>query len=411
VDQVIVGKFGIGVILSICEICIFLNKNDIDKLGASYPKLIFAASFILFRLLPFFVIYSVFNFEPQSDVPIFYESAKAAIRGGIVFRDFQTVYSPLFPYLTSLLIPLWDNPKSVVLILILLEGIFVWTTNLLVYTKLNPFKTLVYLALPSSFIFSVLGGQEDILMWGFLTIILLVYSKKSNAMLLGILTGIALLCTKFIFILIIPAIVFYAKDWKKTLQVLLGLGLIGLPTFVILFQTSNWAFLGPISEANIPRTPNLISFFHTITNGLSPLGPKYLNWMGLGLIELFLAYLIVKFREKLRFTHFMLCIFLLLFIWLMLIQQSSYANYEYAYALPLVFLFDWKSKKDFAIFLLFNFLFAIQPAIWWRNGLLQINSLSELAVPIKLCLFVLETILVVGMLYWMRRIYKSFSIV
>lgn len=404
-DLIVFGKIALSIFFVLFEVFIFHKRNFIQRLAEKYSALFFFGVFCIFRLIPFLLIYIVFQFDTTSDVPIFYDSAKMAIEGNFVYRDFQTSYSPLFPYLIGLIVPFWQSSKSIVLILILLEAIFVWACTNLFHLNKPHFKSLVYYSLPSTFIFSILGGQEDILMWGFLSLLILMYLKNRNVILVGIIGGLVLLLTKFIFILILPGIVFYFKGFKEQCKVLLGLASIGIPTFVILYHYSHWGFLWPLTEANVPRNPNLWSFFHTVSGGLSPYGPRYLNWLGLAFIEILLSYVILKYRNTISFESFLPAAFVLVYIWLMLVQQSSYANYSYAYLLPLVFMLNWESTKEFYFFLAINFFFAVQPAIWWRNGLVNIQGLHELTEPLKLVLFVMEVFLIGGMIWMMQKVF------
>ncbi len=405
-DQIILGKTVLAVLLGICEIVFYKYKDFIEKIGSQRPIIFYVLVLFVFRFIPFLSIYYVLNFETTSDVPIFYESAKAAISGGVVYKDFQTSYSPLFPYLIGLILPFWNSSKAIVFILILLESVFVWSSRKLTSFK-NPFYiTLFYYALPCSLVFSVIGGQEDVLMWGFLSIVLLIYLKNKKHFILGISLGFALLLTKFIFVLIVPAAFFYFKNRSEQLKVMLGLITVGLPTFVLLYCSSKWGFLYPLTEANVPRTPNIWSLFNTLTGGLTPYGPKYVNWIGLGLIELLLIYVVMKFMSTVAFEKFISASFVITYAWLMIVQQSSYANYAYAFLLPLVFILPFNSK-EFYVFVGFNILLVIQPAIWWRTGLIRVEHLGQLKEPLKLFLFLAELVLIFGLLWIIKKVIRS----
>jgi hypothetical protein len=89
---------------------------------------------------------------------MFYDSAVSASKGGVVYRDFDSAYSPLFPYLTVIPLWFWDSPKSIILEMVGLELLILWGTLRL--TRLSVYYALIYLLLPATFILSVLGGQE-----------------------------------------------------------------------------------------------------------------------------------------------------------------------------------------------------------------------------------------------------------
>jgi hypothetical protein len=164
--------------------------------------------------------------------------------------------------------------------------------------------------------------------------------------------------------------------------------------------------LYPLTEANVPRTPNIWSLFNTLTGGLTPYGPKYVNWIGLGLIELLLIYVVMKFMSTVAFEKFISASFVITYAWLMIVQQSSYANYAYAFLLPLVFILPFNSK-EFYVFVGFNILLVIQPAIWWRTGLIRVEHLGQLKEPLKLFLFLAEIVLIFGLLWIIKKVIRS----
>ncbi|MHA8050987.1 hypothetical protein V7S79_07710 [Aquirufa sp. ROCK-SH2] len=401
---IIFVKMAVAVLLSIFSFIILTQKVLIESLASKNRTFFFVSSFTLLRILPFYLVYIFFNFSPTSDVPIFFDSAKGALNGGFVYRDFQTVYSPLFPYLISIILPFWYHSKAIVLVLILFELVAVYLTYILSNDEYKYVKILFYLSLPTGLVFSVLGGQEDILMWGFISVVLLVFQGRKRHFLSGVLLGFGCLFTKFLFILIIPAFLLYLKKWKTFL---IGMSMVGLISFYVLYHNSGFAFLGPLNEANIPRTPNLWSFLHTITNGISPFGQKYLNWIGLIFIELLVITISLRYKKIHSLPLFIQGVFIQLFVFLMIIQQSSYANYAYVFILPLIFYIEFDSFLERSFFLGLNILLVIQPAIWWRNGLPYINSYVDLMNPIKLILFLMEIYILLGLFWIMLKVDKK----
>ena len=93
----------------------------------------------------------------------------------------------------------------------------------------------------------------------------------------------------------------------------------------------------------------------------------------------------------------------------MLIQQSSYAIYSFAYLLPLVYLVNWEKKSEFTLFVLLNGVLAIHPAIWWRTGLVYINQWSDLGNALPLTLFFLECVLLFGMWWFMKKVFQTLN--
>src|SRR2546428_2583767 len=84
--------------------------------SAQFLRLSVSALFLT-RALLFTLIYLVLQYEVPSDVGgAYYSEAKAALHGGLVYRDFHSTYAPLFPYLAAIAVKIWDSAKSIVLL-------------------------------------------------------------------------------------------------------------------------------------------------------------------------------------------------------------------------------------------------------------------------------------------------------
>jgi hypothetical protein len=393
----LVYKLILGVFFTLLLLASLFLKNRIEPEINKSPVTFLLLFFLVFRLFPFFVVYFYLGFDARSDVLMFYDSAISAAKGAWVYRDFESAYSPLFPYFTVLPLWLWDSPKAIILQMILLEFVILWGTIKL--RGASTFQGLLYLLLPASFILSVLGGQEDIFMWGVIVLALLVFKRNKNYLILGIVLGCGLLITKALLILIIPGILIAVKD---RINFFMGLLLVGIPSLVILYLNIGMDFLSPIQQANDPRLPNIWSILHPLTNGFIPLGPKWLNWVGL-LSILFIGYLYIARNRTENFPDKLPHLFLVVYMWLMISQQSSVVNYAYAILMPLVF---WgnKSNKPFfwVVMVLLNFAVILQAPLWWGMGMIYFHSISDLLVPMHALEYFLE-LLVVGSLFWFLK--------
>lgn len=389
-------KLSIGLFLSIIFLVLLYSNKEV--LIVRNRTVTLFSSFFFLRILPFFIIYIVFNFDARSDVEMFYESALGAKRLGFVYRDFDSAYSPLFAYITALPLFLWNSPKAIILFMILVECVIVWFT-INFYKSKNALKLgILYLLLPGSFVFSILGGQEDIWMWLFVLLGIYFSKIEEKPFYLGLALGFGLLITKALLVLYIPAILVFSK---KPLHIFYGLLLIGIPSLGFLYLHSELSFLSPIQQANDPRTPNIWSIIHPLSDGLIPIGPKILNWIGLLSIQSLGIYFAVKLKNRIPISEFLLYNFLIISIWLMIIQQSSLANYAYVYLLPLIFFLKLeKSKKTMIILLLFNILIIVQPALWWGLKMPVFHSLLEINLPLEKLEYSLE-VMILALLFWL----------
>jgi hypothetical protein len=407
-ELMVVAKFLLGLFFSLVILFFLKFKKEITAIFNKKPIYFYFGLIFISRILPFIIIYLVLGYDSRSDVNMFFDSALKALQGGFVYKDFDSAYSPLFSYITALPLIFWNSAKAIILLMIFIEALVAWFTYKYYSESIHSAINLVlYFFLPGSFVFTVLGGQEDLWMWAF--VLWAIYKSKSNPVFQGIILGIGLLCTKALLVLYIPAILIFSQ---KPFKILIGLLIVGVPSLVILYINSELLFLSPIQQANDPRTPNIWTILHPLTNGLIPLGPKILNWVGLISIQTISIYFAFKLRKNIEFDKFLVFNFLLISIWLMIIQQSSLANYTLVFLLPLVFFFDFtKNKKHLFIFLAFNIMVTVQPAIWWGMGMPVFHTLSDLSSGFKLAEYFLEIGIIAGLIWLMFLVINKINLI
>ncbi len=398
-------KFLISLFLSIGLILLrFFQEVVLKRINIQFFSH-FLLTFLVFRIIPFFIVYIVFDFDTTSDVNIFYSSALSAIHGGIVYRDFVSVYSPLFPYFSGILLYVWNSPKAIVLMMLIVESISLWGTIKLFKHQKVTLWAFVYYLLPTSFVFSILGGQEDVWMWGGLVATLHLFQKFKHTIWLGIGMALALLISKLIFILILPGFFVLVKN---RIQFFLGFVLVFIPIIAVLFNIVGWELLAPINEANIPRTPNLISLIRPFFNGNLPLGLPIFNWLGL-IINLILGLLWIMIRwNKTSFNQSVIELFVGTNVLLMLLQQSSYANYAFLFIMPIVFFYlEDLNRFEWFYFVVLNIVLVIQPALWWHNGLFYINYLNDLRNPLYATEYLFGLFIIVGLIGLLSKLIQK----
>lgn len=395
--SVLALKGGLSLLLCLLFVVAVRYKLLILKLTNQNQTAWFWLLVLGLRLIPFGVVYVVLNQSPRSDVPMFYEAASSAKQGLFVYRDFESAYSPLFAYLTAIPLLVWNSPKAIVLLMLFVEVMVLWFTFRFQQSSDSLLKTLLYLLLPAPFVLIVLGGQEDIWMWGFGLLSMWAWQKKSDELWLGIIFGMALIVTKALFILILPAIFFFVRH---KIRFVLGLLIIGIPTLVFMYYYSELLFLSPIQQANDPRTPNIWTILHPLTNGFIPLGPKYLNWIGLLSILVITIFATFKLRKSTIYEGFLPLMWTLTYGVMMIVQQSSLSNYAFIFLMPMLFsLIDITDRNTRVILLLFNLAVVIQPPIWWGLNMPLFHHLSDLFVPIHGVEYILEITVIACLLY------------
>ncbi len=402
--EIVYQKAAITAVLSLFVWGLWVFRDRINVASQQQPMVIWLA-FIALRILPFIVVYLLLGYDARSDVHMFYVSALDAYKLKLVYKDFDSAYSPVFAYLTALPLIFWNSPKAIILLLILIEGITLQLTfrlyqsgNGVHFPGDSPFhKALIYLFLPIPFVLSVLSGQEDLLMWLFGVICLLVWRERKDDLWIGIVLGIGMVVTKAILILTLIPVFFLVRN---QIRYVLGLLIVGIPSLAIMYWLVGLEFLEPIQQANDPRTPNIWTILRTAIGPMVPLGAKILNWVGLVLTLGFAGFLGFYYRQRNRFADGFVALWIVTYAFMMIVQQSSLANYAYIFILPMLFAtLSFDKKYHLLVLLLFNFTVVVQPPIWWGLNMPLFKSFADLSNPWALAEYLLE-IAIVGCLIW-----------
>ncbi|GAA4469602.1 hypothetical protein GCM10023189_56850 [Nibrella saemangeumensis] len=382
------------------------------RIAPSYHTTLFLLSFLCFRIIPFILVYVILDYDTRSDVPMFYDSAVEALKLKVVYREFDTAYSPLFPYLTALPLMVWNSPKAILLLLMLTEGVTLWLTYKLYLPSVDRLrysddllrKIMLYLMLPIPFVLSVLGGQEDILMWLFGAWALLIWRRKRDDLWIGIVLGLGMVVTKAILVLTLIPVFFLVQN---RFRYVLGLIIVGLPSLVIMYALAGLEFLEPIQQANDPRTPNLWTILRPALGDIVPLGRKSLNWVGLVSILGLASFVGYAYRRQGRFFDGFIVLWIVTYAFMMIVQQSSLANYAYIFIMPLVFAaISFDKKSHLLLLLAFNFTIVVQPPIWWGMDMPLFTSLADFANGWALTEYLLE-IIIVGCLLYIINLFRT----
>ena len=401
--QVLIVKSLITLVLTGAIGLSLVYKLKIQTLTATHPQAGFLVFWLLLRLIPFVLIYILGGQAARSDVGMFYDSAREAKALGVVYRDFDSAYQPLFAYLTALPLLFWDSAEAILLEMILVEGIILWFTYRY-YRIERPdalFVTLLYLLLPAPFVLVVLSGQEDIWMWGFGIWALWQMRRKPDGLRLGLIIGLSLVVTKVVVVLLLPALFIFVRDrWRFVL----GLGLIGVPALVLLYASGEMAFLSIIHQADAPRTPNLWSIANPFFDVYRGVGVPLLNALGLlSMVLISVGIAVFSKRKGHSFGQFFPLLWCVTFAWFMCIQQSSLANYAFIFLMPLLFgLFSIQNRPALVLLILFNAAVVIQPVLWWGMGM-PVFTASDFVRATPLAEYALELLIVALLLYFIWK--------
>lgn len=371
------------VICILCTSLILVTVSQQNRLAALTSSLHLntwiGSLWVVFRLLPFLLVFIVLKIEPTSDVNGFWYMATHAVEGKLVYRDFWSPYSPFYSYLLAVGAFVWNNPRVVVLIMIIMEGITVLLSCHFfksVQTKERLFfKSLLYFLMPGSLILCVLGAQEDIWIWLFFAISVLVKRKTKSVIAYSLILALGILTTKAIFVLFLLPLFLLEKDkWRFTWP----LTAVGAISLISLYLSVGMEFLQPIGEADTLRAPNIVSVINPWTYSSIGMGEGFWNWIGLFITLALGCYGAYKWRND-DFIFSATRIFVIMYATLMIVQQSAYSNYIFLFLLPFVFvLSDFNNRKFVSFLLFYNILCTVHPSFWWRSGMPKYHSPGDI---------------------------------
>lgn len=351
-------------------------------------NVVFLSGFILFRVLPWIIVFLVANQEPRGDIPFFFGKAIHAKVGEMVYRDFWSYHAPLFPYIISIPLFIWHNAKAIVALMLLIETAILWFCYKSYRTSHNNALQLVWLywLLPATFAYMLIGGQEDVWFSGIALLMLYHIRKKPEdyELGLGIIFSIAMIAIKASFIIFLFPLLILVKNYMKMLAVM---SVIGGITVGILYYWIGDLFLMPIQHTSQLMSPNLFSIsrpfielFYQVDESNSTL----INWAGL-FFSILLPSLIAWKVRKLSIEQTIIPVFIACFASLIIFQPSSPGAYMIAFVLLLVFeLIDTDNKTHLWMLMVLNWMTVIQPFLFVYLGQVQYTSFSYFKDPLYL---------------------------
>jgi hypothetical protein len=396
--SIVFAKLAISLLSTLLVIAILFKRDALTSwLEKKSVNATLLTSWVLLRLLPFIAIYLIAGQEPTSDVNGFWDEGSKASLGQIVYRDFWSPYSPLYPYFLGFWLKFWYSPKMIVLTMALMDGVAILAS----YHFFRPFqskgvflfKSVLYLLLPGSLVLCIIGAQEDVWMWLFVILAYLTRERTLRVAWYAVILAIGLLMTKAIFVLIlIPLFILE----KQKIRLLIPMIIVGIISLAILYPLVGWEFTQPLDEAKTLRAPNIQSILNPLFFNHIGVGEKFWNWIGLA-ISVGLACLAALRLRHADFRVMLSRVWIVLYATMMIVQQSAYSNYIFLFLIPLVFyVIDWKNKTQITSLLIFNVLCVIHPSYWWRLGMPCYMTPSDPTASTELLIDYLMQICIVG---------------
>ncbi|MHA8050986.1 hypothetical protein V7S79_07705 [Aquirufa sp. ROCK-SH2] len=294
------------------------------------------------------------------------------MEGKLVYKDFLMYHAPIFPYILALPLIFWQNAKALVLLFLFGEFITLLLTIQFLTSQSNKKKLIylsnLYLMLPAPLIIVLLGGQEDIWLWGILMIGLYFYRKKDNIYLLGIILSFLLTTLKFTAVIVfIP--MFFMLEFKDKIRLVTS---VAIPTLLILgifyLNVGNDLFMF-IKHTENPYSPNIYSISSPILSSLfNQFNLTQLNWIFLLLLFTILSVIGIYFKG-LSLTKALPFVWIISFGLFNILLPATMLYYTFIYLIAIWFyLVKQEHKKSIFTFLAFNVLIISQPYLFVTQG-------------------------------------------
>ncbi len=209
---VLAAKLGVGLLCAVMTLLLVRHPKpyELSRQRFDLGLMILMAAM---RLSLFVVVYLVLDINVSGDVRGFYfPNAERAAAGEVIYRDFESSYSPLFPYLLALIIGVWHSLKAIVLAAILIEvaSLPLWLAAGRRWFSERTVRVAALLYVTSSvpFLNIALKGQNQV--WVALGLAASVWLLARKDVLSGGLQGLTLISVKVLSLLFTPVIWLFA---------------------------------------------------------------------------------------------------------------------------------------------------------------------------------------------------------
>ena len=411
---VLAGKLGIAIV---CSAAMFLTIRHPRTFSLTNRQFSFVslALLLISRMGLFIGLYLILGYEVKADVGHFYfQEGRAVLDGKTVYQDFETSYSPLFPYLIAGILLIWHSAKAIVLAAIVFEflSLSVWLTVSRRWfdEKTTRIATLLYVTSPIPLLNVGMNGQNQIWVAFLLVISLWLLSRRDTVS--GFVQGFSLIAIKALSLLFVPVIWLFAASRFRWLAAFAM-----LPAFTLLIASYNEINLffplqfqaKHFTGGNLPYLTTIFGIDPTV----EPARYIYDTITILALMAVFLrAWSQGVHRDPRNVIHLMTLVMLTFF----LTSKKAYTSYLvmsfFVFCISLASHSQgWRALFTFATF---GILASLEPSLhfrWMFSGgekqylsVLFQETLPEGMVRWKACAFLLWDIALVACYVWYFRL-------
>jgi len=364
-DAVLLGKLALALI-SAAAAAFVVRRGLLDPLSDAAFSRAATSALAGSRLALYFAVLIVMGAPAQSDVLTYYSLARSSLEGLMPYRDFFNGYGPLFPTAVSVPVAIWDSPKSIIFLSLIIEvaSLPVWIAT---GRKIFPEPTVraataLYVLSPLAAISVALSGQNHV--WLSLALAAALYfAVDRRDVMSGLVFGAGIVLAKFLSLLHAPVLVALAhKRW----QWILGIACVPVLAYGYLFSQevsilAQLAYHGrDHSSGNLPY---LLTLFGIDLKAELP--NRIYNIAGVLTIGAVIAAVYARYK-RLSAEQSIYAVVLLL-LTLMLMSRKAFTGYLVIGMFPLCLMIAAEARKQaLAAFLAFSVVLALESSLWFR---------------------------------------------
>lgn len=363
--SVLAGKLIMGLLLLVILVVSF--KLNLSRIKNRQFTFISWTTLIILRAAVFVGLFLVLKFVPQSDNIGYYSEAQNALAGRILYRDFESSYGPLFTYMDAAAVWLWNSPKSIVLLSIIVEIAFfplwLYVARLSFGEKVARASSLLYIMSPLPLFVIAVNGQNQSFGAAYLVLVIYLLLKGRDAW-AGFIMGLSIPGVKFLMGLFAPV------TWATAPHRLKFFTTFFIP--LLFFSGALWLkgadLTIPLQIQGNDQTPGNLPFL------VGLLGFNSGSNMAMRLFDLFtltalaIVFLIHLLRKRTSQLSWPICLCTIVGLTFMLCSKKSYTNYLVLFYFPLCISVAAANLSSIAVALfgVFNLVAAMEPSLYFR---------------------------------------------
>jgi hypothetical protein len=374
--QTLIARAAMGSFFALAGIALASSEHLLNLPERRFNRVVIVGMAAL-RLGMYALVFLVLRIPPRGDVQSYYMSqAEDALAHRLIYRDFDSSYAPLHPYLDGGLLALWHSPLVMILLAIVVEivamPLWMLIGRTFVAERSLRVAALLYVVSPISLQYVTIDGQDNVLIASALALALFLVLRHRE-FLAGIAVAASIAITKFLPLLYVP--LFFLASPRRW-RFVAGLSVVVLGVYGA-FAVMGAPILEALTDEAKRRSAGNLGYVFEAAFGVS-LPNLVLNGLALGSIVLILALIVRSALVARNLPQSLLITYgvAALTLTLTLFAKKSWPAYMMLALFPLCLLVTRGAARwKLIVFMLFEVVAVTEHSIW-STTLHQMSSIG-----------------------------------